>query len=504
MNSRTRILITFSIFLCAIESHAQIVHETFRAYPGIASNWMASSEKLNDSTYLLTEYTSRSTQNGLQFETALMKLNKNWQITDSIVVNQLNFSLLHIQNGLIYWVANTSPSIPSLSILLVLDSDLNILRRDTLNGNLPDLASTRIHDIPNGVGILGIDRNQFYSYLFEVSNGGQNIIRKDIKQGNRNIKLVGDFCYLPSSNKYALVGAIMRQDTLRAGSDIIDQLGLFDTSLQADTIKFIPFYPTTGAPLKRAAALSEFSPEILLVNDSTFFLFAHGKHLTTITSDPVLAYQMSVSRWSSDLSLLGHEMYGRRDTSDALTVQNSGMDFQGNVWLGFRSERHVNFDYLLSRGEIGLLQFNTQGVKLREEYIKRVDKRLFVQSARAFGDSILLLSGYYYDFNSTRPLGSRDAFFMVVNPFGISSSTQPIKGNKLDVIVYPNPSKGIIKFDLEGEIEYIKIKDIQGKILLQSVVKEVDLSGLPEGMYIYHLRTRSGKINTGKVIINNS
>lgn len=495
------ILILFVVFNY-FKPHAQIVHEVFRAYPGIANNWISGTEKLNDSTYLLQEYVSVQTPNGLQIQTALVKVDKNWQQIDSVVIPEMYMLLLKQKDGLIYWVGNRG-LYPSYSVLFVLNLNLEILKHDTLRDELADFEILRIRDIPNGIGILGVDRTTGNSFVYEVTNGGQLVSRKDIKQGNRNIKLVEDFCYLPAENKYALVGAFMRPDTVKVGSDFIQQLGLFDTNFNTDSIRFISFYPTnTGPRLKRAPLFSEFLSEITLTSDSTFTLVSHGKDLQTILSDPWLAYQMSISRWTSDLNLLSHEMYGRKDTLDRLSVYNTGKDFQGNLWVGIISEVHNTLDWDSSRSEIGLLQFSPTGVKLKEEYIRRPNKKLNTMSFRWFGDSLILISGHYYEFNGGRPLRSRDAFFMVINPSGISSSTRPLGSNQINVKVYPNPSNGVVKFDLEGDIEYIKIKDIQGKLLRQSVDKEVDLSGLPEGMYIYHLRTQSGKINTGKILRN--
>lgn len=100
-----RILILFVVF-SYFEPQAQIVHEVFRAYPGIANNWISGTEKINDSTYLLQEYVSVQTPNGLQIQTALVKVDKNWQQIDSVVIPEMYMLLLKQKDGLIYWVGN--------------------------------------------------------------------------------------------------------------------------------------------------------------------------------------------------------------------------------------------------------------------------------------------------------------------------------------------------------------------------------------------------------------
>lgn len=384
--------------------------------------------------------------------------------------------------------------------LFVLNTGLGIVNQQLLNGDIQDLDAIRIRKTPNGVGVLAYDGSNFNSYLFEINQTGQSLTRKQFMDGNRAIQFVDDICYILSTNKYVFSGGFMRSDTLKAGADYVMTLGSCDLNLNADSIRFTSFFPTTGSPLKRAAVINERPSSLIRIDDSSFYLFANGKDFPHILHNPFRVDQISVSRWSGDLTLLTHEMYGRSDSADLMLYGNVSKDFQGNIWLGFVSENPIGSEWHYSRGEIGFMKFNGTGIKLDEFYIRKTDMRLTPRTVMCFRDSNILIGGSYYDFTGNRPLGSLDAFLMVVNPFRLWSATEHLVNNQLTINVYPNPTEGHVNFDISEDITSIQVKDTQGKLLLKSVIKEVDLSQFPPGMYIYELRTQSGKISIGKLI----
>ena len=81
---------------------------------------------------------------------------------------------------------------------------------------------------------------------------------------------------------------------------------------------------------------------------------------------------------------------------------------------------------------------------------------------------------------------------------------------KVEIIVTPNPSNGIVTLNLinwdENEIQY-NVFDALGKTVLSSSISDdqtkLDLSFLSSGIYIISLGYHCGSINSFKILINN-
>ena len=79
---------------------------------------------------------------------------------------------------------------------------------------------------------------------------------------------------------------------------------------------------------------------------------------------------------------------------------------------------------------------------------------------------------------------------------------------KGDLSIYPNPTGGKLNVDLPlkvGEQAKLTVLDMAGRTMTQSTMKEargnVDVSRLPEGVYMLHAQLPNGKVLTQKVIV---
>ncbi len=76
-------------------------------------------------------------------------------------------------------------------------------------------------------------------------------------------------------------------------------------------------------------------------------------------------------------------------------------------------------------------------------------------------------------------------------------------GSKPDALVYPNPTKGIVNIDFKNEIKNIRVVNLLGEEVLNTVVdpalnetsKRIDLSNLANGVYIILLSNDKGTSN---------
>ena len=84
----------------------------------------------------------------------------------------------------------------------------------------------------------------------------------------------------------------------------------------------------------------------------------------------------------------------------------------------------------------------------------------------------------------------------------IRASTLNIEDiNKVNFIVYPNPTSEYINIESTIAIENIKLFDLLGKVLISTnKVLKIDVKGLTVGAYFLQIESKKGKI-TKKIII---
>ncbi len=70
-----------------------------------------------------------------------------------------------------------------------------------------------------------------------------------------------------------------------------------------------------------------------------------------------------------------------------------------------------------------------------------------------------------------------------------------------NLVFYPNPATGIIHVRSEAEIQSIKLFDLQGRLVGESITNAINLPTLAKGIYILEAQTSEGILST-KIIIN--
>lgn len=67
--------------------------------------------------------------------------------------------------------------------------------------------------------------------------------------------------------------------------------------------------------------------------------------------------------------------------------------------------------------------------------------------------------------------------------------------------IYPNPTNSLINISSQDKVELAEIFDLNGKLILKSNQKQIDVSNLSKGTYIIRCKT-NGKIHSSKFIKN--
>lgn len=88
------------------------------------------------------------------------------------------------------------------------------------------------------------------------------------------------------------------------------------------------------------------------------------------------------------------------------------------------------------------------------------------------------------------------AFFCIDNfEYDYKLSVNEIS-KKNTVKIYPNPSIENIYVNYEGNFSFINIVNLQGKTILKSNTKNIDISGLENGIYIVQIAIENGVLNS--------
>ena len=83
--------------------------------------------------------------------------------------------------------------------------------------------------------------------------------------------------------------------------------------------------------------------------------------------------------------------------------------------------------------------------------------------------------------------------------FSVLAASASIEESSLETTVYPNPASGVLNVKSNEQIESITILSLDGKTVASSVnTTSVDVAGLNTGLYIYSVKTVSGKVSTSK------
>jgi len=81
---------------------------------------------------------------------------------------------------------------------------------------------------------------------------------------------------------------------------------------------------------------------------------------------------------------------------------------------------------------------------------------------------------------------------LINNPVGLNESTIP---EKL-ITVYPNPTNGLVRIEIPNQtIQNIKVYDLQGKLTIETIENQLNLSNYSNGTYFIKAQTKKGFYN---------
>ncbi|RZJ39051.1 MAG: T9SS type A sorting domain-containing protein, partial [Chryseobacterium sp.] len=73
-------------------------------------------------------------------------------------------------------------------------------------------------------------------------------------------------------------------------------------------------------------------------------------------------------------------------------------------------------------------------------------------------------------------------------------------GNKIKTAIYPNPAKDMVKIKTDSDLMTAEIFDMNGRIILSSSSKQIDISKISTGQYLIKSTFKDGSSDTQKLI----
>lgn len=140
-----------------------------------------------------------------------------------------------------------------------------------------------------------------------------------------------------------------------------------------------------------------------------------------------------------------------------------------------------------------ILEASATGVYKKSFTIGTVDYNNTIEGAYLIDDNNLLVIGKEDDWQ-----GYPDMYLAKIDV----TNTADLFSNQLlaNISMYPNPVKDILTVQTEENITSIKVMNLEGKSVLNSTSKEINVSSLVNGMYILEVENTSGVISTAKFI----
>lgn len=173
----------------------------------------------------------------------------------------------------------------------------------------------------------------------------------------------------------------------------------------------------------------------------------------------------------------------RFETSYISSATGLGVDKRQNVYVtGYAHDAN-------SANNLVLAEYDSNAVALLKKHASGND-----DYARALAltktDEIYIGGNYsYYTFTfdscSANPMGSADIFILKLKEEGASAIAETVSE---EVALYPNPSEGLLKLELDAEGEsHIRVVDVLGKVVYTATsakrVTEINLVSAAKGVY---------------------
>lgn len=166
-----------------------------------------------------------------------------------------------------------------------------------------------------------------------------------------------------------------------------------------------------------------------------------------------------------------------------------------NVFLSNKTEGHIILYSATTPNSILKLKVSSDGGNNWVDYNIQIDYHIRSGIGRYTSDVL-------FDEESAKVfIGTEDIGIIVFSvDFENLSISDPIEFSTSKPMIYPNPAKDFIQVDYKNEIKEVFIYSLNGKQVLHSFKNKIDVSSLPEAVYVVKILDSTGEISTNKFI----
>jgi hypothetical protein len=425
-------------------------------------------------------------QNAFAYSSTLYFLNYEGTFTDSLSIEKLDNYYIIIQsliksedNELLFYCnALNSITLDIQLCLLKTDQSLNVLNYNFFGSeNSNEFIYNFCINSNNNIVFVG---SNDYSYvtegylLWELDITGNTV---QYKVDNTYLPFAPDIFQMSGSGKYY----------------VIDNNGLliYNTNFELDAVLTINS-DSTG--------FSSFPQKHKLINDFQY-LKTGMQNVYNGTGPPEDPYDMAFLIMDEYYQIVDEHLFGVPDT----------LDFPRNIdWI---DTNRIFFsgvkNYITLPPEdswLSLYITNLQGEIIHAKYYGGYGLYT-VGTGLATSDGGYIIASSWFDFANYIPPGpiDWDVIIMKVDADGLISNVEtPMPFKVTNVIVYPNPVKNELHFDLGlySNLQLSIYNSTGERIIFQSLLhsQTIDISSFPSGMYVYLLTGKNGFTETGKII----
>lgn len=240
-----------------------------------------------------------------------------------------------------------------------------------------------------------------------------------------------------------------------------------------------------GGINSRELKFSFVNPTGGLESEIKYYVYENNEKVYFLIGDKFkLVYDFSGADW------FAHDVYYNSGDSTLIEVDSVTMDLYDGVLLK-TIHTHINFDYNLLFVSNKIVE--TMGPLCYMFLYNGADDSFPPSGLRCYADDAIDVQ-----ISETMPCDSLTPEITAIHQ---------IK-NELGINVYPNPSNGIVFVDcsnINSKDNNILIIDITGKQIYSSqltaqVVNKIDISSLPNGIYIAQIKNGDGDVDSFKIV----
>ncbi len=258
-----------------------------------------------------------------------------------------------------------------------------------------------------------------------------------------------------------------------------------------------------------------------VASDSLGNIYFSGQFRDTINLDPssnqfILNGFKKANLLIAKLSAQGDYMWARQFgneekdeyLSEVIVDHEGNPVMMGHIYVGLDLDPGPDTFYLSGTSDIFLLRLTPTGNFKGGAALEGVGTIRF-KDLRAGTNNTLILSGSFWNQIDLDPgpgdlshtcKGTEDPFTVFLTQAYINDLIGKERENSL--VVYPNPSSGMIQVTSDMEISQLELFDLNGIKLLESRDEQLDLAGLSNGLYLVRITDNSGRKYSKKILKN--